>query len=434
MKQAPAKIEHWELTEKFSCRQSSCHSGLAYLIIAVALIASGCSKQNSAPEFRLNMQDILVKMGVKPEDFRARGDEDQRKNYERLQFLSTALYAAFGEPNDPYLFNEAQWNPDEKKGLDLRKIKLAAGPYGGGKGGEQRGLFRQHCAHCHGVSGDGAGPTAAFLNPFPRDYRQGVFKFKSTDRNGKPTTEDLKRILREGIPGTAMPSFLLLPNDEIEALVEYVKYLSVRGESEIQMAIALFSNDEDIEPKKDVILEYVQPVIDAWAAAEEQMVNPPQRSGSQTAQDLRESIAKGRELFFKKESQCTKCHGPTALGDGNDGGPEKDQLFDDWNKDKKEGELAYWLLPTKQPLRPRNLRLGIYRGGLRPLDIFRRIQQGIPGTPMPAAGRDEKNPTGPIKPDEIWNLVDYVRSLPFEEGSEPAQFEDHDATAMVEHQ
>jgi mono/diheme cytochrome c family protein len=440
MKPAPAKIQrHWELTEKLLteklfCRQSSCHFSLAYLIIAVALNASGCSKQNSAPEFRLNMQDVLVKMGVKPEDFRARGDEDQRKNYERLQFLSTALYAAFGEPNDPYLFKEVQWNPDEKKGLDLRRIKSAAGPYGGGKAGEQRGLFRQHCAHCHGVSGDGAGPTAAFLNPYPRDYRQGVFKFKSTERNGKPTTEDLKRILREGIPGTAMPSFLLLPNDEIEALVEYVKYLSVRGESEIQMAIALFSNDEDIEPKKDVILEYVQPVIDAWAAAEEQMVNPPRRSGSQTAQDLRESIAKGRELFFKKESQCTKCHGPTALGDGNDGGPEKDQLFDDWNKDKKEGDLAYWLLPTKQPLRPRNLRLGIYRGGLRPLDIFRRIHQGIPGTPMPAAGRDDKNPTGPIKPDEIWNLVDYVRSLPFEEESEPAQFEAHEATAMVEHQ
>jgi hypothetical protein len=77
--------------------------------------------------------------------------------------------------------------------------------------------------------------------------------------------------------------------------------------------------------------------------------------------------------------------------------------------------------------------MGIYRGGRRPLDIFRRIHQGIAGTPMPAAGRDEKNPTGALKPEEIWNLVDYVRSLPFEDASEPAQFESHGATAMVEH-
>jgi len=410
-------------------------------MVAVAIVASGCSPHNSSPEFRLNMQDILVKMQLKADDFRLTGDEkddeerqEKEQKKKKLEFLSTALYAAFGTPDQPYLFKEVEWNPDEKKGLDLRKIKLASGRYGGSADGKQRGLFRQHCAHCHGITGDGAGPTAAFLNPFPRDYRQGVFKFKSTGRNSKPTTDDLKRILHEGIPGTAMPSFLLLPDDEIEALVEYVKYLSVRGQTELNMAIDLFNNDEDIEPKKEAIFEgYMQPAIDEWAA-EEQIVNPPARSGSQTPQDLRESIAKGRDVFFRKDAQCTKCHGPTGLGDGNDGGPEKDQLFDDWNKDKKPGELAYWLLPTKQPLRPRNLRMGIYRGGRRPLDLFRRIHQGIPGTPMPAGGRDDSNPTAPLKPEEIWNLVDYVRSLPFDEGSEPAQFESGHATAMVEHE
>ena len=29
-------------------------------------------------------------------------------------------------------------------------------------------LYREHCAHCHGISGDGVGPTAVFLNPYPR--------------------------------------------------------------------------------------------------------------------------------------------------------------------------------------------------------------------------------------------------------------------------
>ena len=70
------------------------------------------------------------------------------------------------------------------------------------------------------------------MNPYPRDYRQGAFKFKSTARADKPTTDDLRRILRDGIAGTAMPSFLLLPDDEIDALIEYVKYLSYRGQTE----------------------------------------------------------------------------------------------------------------------------------------------------------------------------------------------------------
>ena len=33
---------------------------------------------------------------------------------------------------------------------------------------------------CHGSSGAGDGPTAAFLYPRPRDYRRGLFKFTST--------------------------------------------------------------------------------------------------------------------------------------------------------------------------------------------------------------------------------------------------------------
>src|SRR5262249_29870956 len=33
-------------------------------------------------------------------------------------------------------------------------------------------LYRLHCLHCHGVSGAGDGPTAAFLYPTPRDYRR----------------------------------------------------------------------------------------------------------------------------------------------------------------------------------------------------------------------------------------------------------------------
>ena len=142
-----------------------------------------------------------------------------------------------------------------------------------------------------------------------------------------------------------------------------------------------------------------------------------------TAEEVAASIAQRPRDFSSKEAQCIQCHGPTAPGDGKDGGPEKD--YDDWNKEKLPGDLARWLLP-KQELHPRNLRLGIYRGGRRPLDIYRRVRGGIPGTPMPAGG---EGTTAVLKPDDIWHVVDYVLSLPYEEASEPARFE-RTTTAM----
>jgi hypothetical protein len=56
---------------------------------------------------------------------------------------------------------------------------------------------------------------------------------------------------------------------------------------------------------------------------------------------------------------------------------------------------------------PRNLRHGIYRGGRRPLDLYYRIHAGINGAPMPAA-------KGTVPPEDIWHIVNYVRSLPYE--------------------
>lgn len=413
---------------------------VVWRVLAAASLAAplvGCAPQYESPTFRMNVQDILnATESHSADDFRVVGNEEEEdreikeENIQRLDLLSTLTFAAFGKPDAPYIFPEIRWDADEQKGLDLKKITMAAGPYGGSEDGKQRGLFRQHCVHCHGVTGDGAGPTAAFLNPHPRDYRQGIFKFKSTEFRSKPTTADLIRTLKEGIPGTSMPSFALLPNDQIEALVEYVKYLSIRGETERNMAFGMLIQEEDIEPTRDAILDdYLQPIVDSWAEAEEAVIRPPERPETSTPEQLAASIAEGRKLFQHKDAQCTKCHGPTGLGDGNDGSPEK--LFDDWNKDKKDDDLARWLLP-KQELRPRNLRLGIYRGGRRPLDIYRRIHAGIPGGPMPGAGpAPGKKET--FTPEQIWHLVDYVRSLPYEAASEPAEGETRVADAHADH-
>ena len=76
------------------------------------------------------------------------------------------------------------------------------------------------------------------------------------------------------------------------------------------------------------------------------------------------------------------------------------------------------LLPPRNAI-PRNLREGMFRGGRRPLDIFWRISAGIAGTPMPASGPASPGAQGTLTQQEIWQIVDYVHSLPFEPASQP---------------
>jgi mono/diheme cytochrome c family protein len=255
-----------------------------------------------------------------------------------------------------------------------------------------------------------------------------------------------------------MPSFILLPDDEIDALVEYVKYLSLRGETEEKLLRASYdlSEGEKLPTDREFLVEQVlAEVVEPWQAADESIIAPPER-----AEPDAQAIAAGRELFFGNKAGCVKCHGVTALGDG------QTNEFDDWSKavfeftktlnntreslledaaDAKSAEasgeeevaeadepqvdelasvqhqlavLKADTLPPRNAI-PRNLRLGNYRGGRRPLDLFRRIHAGITGTPMPGVGPSAPGAQGVLSPEEIWQLVDYIRSLPFEPISEP---------------
>ncbi|MEO8496101.1 MAG: cytochrome c, partial [Planctomycetota bacterium] len=324
------------------------------------------------------------------------------------------------------------------KVLDPTHLHIAAGPVSSDERGRARGLYREHCAHCHGVSGDGAGPTAAFLNPYPRDYRMGIFKFKSTPKGGKPTHEDLKDILTNGIPGTAMPSFKVLPSNELEALISYVRYLSIRGEVERSL-VFLATNELDAEERLfDVtataearsaqasqVREYAAEVVQKWLDADS-LATPIESPDSD--RDMVASIAHGRNLFYGPIANCVKCHGDSALGDG------QRTDYDDWTKELEPANpealeqflgLGGFVLPPRN-IFPRNLRQGVYRGGRRPLDLFRRMHNGIDGTPMPGAliiADDAPAGTKGLTKSDLWSLVDYVQSLPYESISRPPVIE-----------
>jgi hypothetical protein len=51
-----------------------------------------------------------------------------------------------------------------------------------------------------------------------------------------------------------------------------------------------------------------------------------------------------------------------------------------------------------------DLTSGMFRGGGRPIDIYRRIYSGINGTPMPAF-----SDVFAKQPDDVWYLVHFIR-------------------------
>ena len=79
-----------------------------------------------------------------------------------------------------------------------------------------RELYAQHCAVCHGETGDGRGQAAYLLSPAPRDFSEGLFRVAST-WNSVPTDADLAQTLRRGMPGSSMPPWECSPSATCKA-------------------------------------------------------------------------------------------------------------------------------------------------------------------------------------------------------------------------
>ena len=84
-------------------------------------------------------------------------------------------------------------------------------------GGEA--AYKRHCVGCHGATGDSNGPAARFLSPKPRNFQLAHFKLSSTRSGQLPTDADLKRTIRTGLRGSAMPGFAALSDRMQDALV-----------------------------------------------------------------------------------------------------------------------------------------------------------------------------------------------------------------------
>ncbi|MCZ6598786.1 MAG: c-type cytochrome, partial [Planctomycetota bacterium] len=195
---------------------------------------------------------------------------------------------------------------------------------------ESAELYRQQCLHCHGVSGGGDGPTAPYLNPKPRDYRPGTFKFTALDGKQRPRREDLYRILTEGIYTTMMPSFRRFSDAQLHGLVDYVRLLAIRGEVEFWIAGSYELDEGGIS--WELVREAYEEVWKKWLKERDVIAY-----GYPIPPATPERIARGRELFLAGDkANCASCHGP----DGRGGGPsaeernpvtgEMEPVKDDW--------------------------------------------------------------------------------------------------------
>jgi len=373
----------------------------------------------------------------------------------------------FGCPDAPKLPEVATKDEDLASLVSMENLTKASGP----ATEDGRGLYRKHCADCHGITGNGRGATAAVINPYPRDYRTGIFKFKTTKRGSKPIKEDLAKSIRMGIAGTAMKPIEGLTEAGLNALTDYVIFLSWRGEVErkvvdaaifdldlgsgdriIDAALRDSTKDEDKEAFKEQwegIEGTVAEIGSEWLDAVDNVIEVPPPpadipvannhaefialAAGPNADAVSKSVERGRELFKGKVASCSKCHGEDGLGNG------QTTDYDDWTKDwtvrigldplKREALIPLLARGALPPLtiHPRNFSEGYFRGGDQASDLWIRVVQGIEGTPMPAA----TFVAGDFVQDDVWHLINFIRSLQKSEEAVPPAVDKKMETASV---
>jgi mono/diheme cytochrome c family protein len=311
--------------------------------------------------------------------------------------LVKQLVKHFGTPADPKVVGAEE--------AMVRALQIDSGTLREGSK-----LYRVHCLHCHGLTGDGRGPTARWVNPHPRDYRRGLFKFQSVDQTDgvtrKPRREDIWRTLKMGIENSSMPSFALLATDtEIEKLISYVIHLSIRGEVEYQIFSKYLSfnsktgeySSQGMEtPIPELVPQLTKLFVTLWYDSQSKEIIPDARPVYTSEKERAEAAKRGWDIFRGKAAvqggaTCISCH--------TDYGRQSRWKFDEW------GTLV----------KPTNLTAGYYRGGRRPIDLYYRIHSGINGSGMAHNGGNfRQSPEQKARNEHpIWDLVSFLQVLPY---------------------
>jgi mono/diheme cytochrome c family protein len=267
-----------------------------------------------------------------------------------------------------------------------------------------RELYMQNCYACHGTQGDGRGPASAFLRPPPRDFRTGVFKF-GLAMNGLPHTDDLVKMVRRGLDGTAMLPWDM-PEGQVVDVINYIKTFSDKWSCEAHESCgankcARVAEDGSVSCYREQKLgERIEAPRDPWIGREE------------------EAIETGLATYHV-QAQCRKCH-PAYV--------TEEKL---WDITRGGNEWAFSKLTYRPALKTSKAFKGVT---ILPIDflyhpiknlrsddtpvqqralLFRLIGSGINGAAMPAW-------KGSLSDEQIWSLAYYIQDLYSKRGSAQA--------------
>ena len=188
-------------------------------------------------------------------------------------------------------------------------------------------VYDAKCAHCHGENGDANSVATAYLRPAPRDFTTGIYKFRSTSSVDLPTTDDIKRSIRDGMPYTSMPAWDgMISETDITNLAYYIKTFNA------DFASSDFGNPTPVDI--------------------------PRAPGYNEA-----NLERGRQVY--EENQCLDCHGDQGRGNGK----SAPTLNDDWGYPIRAADMTKRWTFRASPTRE---------------DVYRTFITGLTGSPMPS--------------------------------------------------
>jgi mono/diheme cytochrome c family protein len=294
-------------------------------------------------------------------------------------------------------FKWAEWQ-DDWRAAEAAKVELKLDDAALARGAV---LYRRWCLQCHGPTGAGDPAHAVEMAPMPRDYRQGVFKYvsafppatqkkKGLGASGKARRADLVRTVRNGIDGTIMPAFSALSAQEVEDVVSYVIHLSVRGEVEYACLSKLIKpgDDDPLYTGGEIDWLFVQNelwVLLNWGLAAKHAIPIPPEPFRGEPERLKSAV-RGYKLYNSAEFGCGSCH--------SNYGRVQQLKWDAWGT----------------VVQPRNLVLGVYRGGRTGPDLYARLYGGIYPSGM-TAFHDRVAASAPGTPDKLWDIVHFLQAL-----------------------
>lgn len=222
--------------------------------------------------------------------------------------------------------------------------------------------YLEYCVQCHGVSGKGDGAASKGLLPPPRDFTQGLYKFVWANYGELPHDEDLHRLIRHGLPGTAMLPWDI-SDERLKAVTHYIKTFAPEvweGEDKVR-GEKLTIGADPFGPEKKV-----------------------------------EAIARGQKVYHV-DASCIQCHRGYASRDEIKKWGGDSTATDLYQLKPQDSEFNYKALPP-------DFTLHELRSVTDTASLIQRLMYGVHGSGMPG-WKDV------ISDDDIWAVAYYVESL-----------------------